>query len=131
MLNAKHGIYLPSSRKCGNQCLVHSTGRVAAVAIIWLQYAGKYREAAFVTSKLREEKLYREISTISLDPKAQPVVPSEKDGKCKHTLKGNKDYRTLHPYFGSTVEGVCKQPKISHEVACHKQSSNGEVLGEL
>lgn len=85
MLNAKHGIYLPSSRKCGNQCLVHSTGRVAAVAIIWLQYAGKYREAAFVTSKLREEKLYREISTISLDPKAQPVVPSEKDGKCKHT----------------------------------------------
>lgn len=75
-----------------------------------------------------EEKFYRETSTVSLDLKTQPVVPSEKNGKRKSTLGGNKGCRTLHPYFGSTVEGVHKPTKISHEVACHKQSSSCEVL---
>lgn len=82
-------------------------------------------------NKLREEKFYREISTVILCPKTQPVVPSEKDGKGKRTLEDNKSCDTLHPYFGSTVEGVCKQTKISHEVVCHKQSNNGEVLRKM
>lgn len=76
-------------------------------------------------NKLREEKFYKEISTISLDPKTQTTVPSEKNGKYKCTLEGNKGRHTLHPYFSITVEGVCKETKISHEVSFHKQSSNG------
>lgn len=67
-------------------------------------------------NKLREEKFYGEISTVSLDLKTQPGVPSLMNGKRKQTLVGNKGCRTLHPCFGRTVEGICKQIKISYEL---------------
>lgn len=49
-------------------------GGVGAVAIVWLQYGGKLRSCfCHQHNKLRQEKLYREISTVSLDPKTQPI----------------------------------------------------------